>query len=81
MRELTHEEIHEVSGGLNWAAISTGVALVGLAAVTIGTAGIATVPAALAFSAAATGGEIFLAGTALATAGAGGFAIGNGLCY
>ena len=78
MRELTTNEIDQVSGGeYNYTAISTGVGLFSLGIAIALTGGVATVP--IAFLGAATASEIGIGVTALTLAGAGGATIGAGI--
>jgi hypothetical protein len=80
IRELTAGELAEVSGAdVTWGEIGIGIGLVGLGITIAATGGLAAVP--IAVFGAATGGELFLAGTALGLAGGGGFLIGAGLCW
>lgn len=77
MQELNEIEIVSVSGGVDWEQIGIGVAIIGVGVAVVATAGLATVP--LSLVGAATFGEILVGGSALAFAGAGGFAAGTGI--
>lgn len=82
MRDLTENEIQEVSGGyfvpsfsVNYSQLAVGLGMVGLGVAIVTSAGLATVPAA-AFGA-AFAGEMVVAGSGLALAGGGGLVMGG----
>ena len=78
MRELTTNEIDQVSGGeLNLGHIATGVGVLAFGATILATAGLASVPFSLV--GAATLGEGVIIGTAMTAGAVGGGFIGSGL--
>ena len=77
MRELTLNEVEVVSGGdVDWGVVGTGAGLIGLGIAIAATGGLAGLGVGLIVGA-GTFGEMAVAGAAVASAGLGGFAIGE----
>lgn len=77
MRELTLLEIENVSGAVDWQTVAAGATILAVGVAIVATAGLASVPIAIA--GAATVGELAVAGAGIAAAAGGGAAIGSGL--
>lgn len=70
MKQLTELELNQVAGGnYEWEQIGVGIAMVGLGIALVSTAGLATIPVALA--GAATMGEIGIGAAGIGLAGMG----------
>jgi len=80
MRELTPQELDQVSGAVDTGAIGAGISLVGLGLGIAVAAGLALVPVGVILGA-GTLGELLIAGSAVSLSGGGGYLVGSALCY
>jgi hypothetical protein len=78
MRELTVNEVENVSGGINRNEFLTGLGLFGFGLTLLGASALGGIPL-LVLIGAGTLGEAIVAGTAITAGGAGGFLMGDGL--
>ena len=77
MRELTTNEVEQVSGGFDSNYFDLGFTAIGLGAALLVSGGLAGVP--IAILGAATVGEVMLAGSAIALGATGGALVGTGI--
>jgi hypothetical protein len=78
MIELHPEDVNEVAGGINWAAVGIGLGAASLAITVAATGGLAMIPVGIILGA-GTGTELALAGVALGLATGSGLAVGTGM--